>query len=75
MNARIYEAQRLLRRIDDRDADCARWLIQAIEQLAAADPAMPVKYALLHINNALPGAGLSAKEKEFLQPANEARNN
>jgi mannose/cellobiose epimerase-like protein (N-acyl-D-glucosamine 2-epimerase family) len=63
---RIFEAQRLLRRIDDRDAECSRWLVQALESIADVDSNMPVKCVLLHIYNALPNARLNEKEKELL---------
>jgi len=66
-SGRIYEAQRLLRRIDDRDAECSRWLVQALESIAASDANMPIKCALMHIYNALPGASLNNKEKELLR--------
>lgn len=62
----IFEAQRLLRRINDRDPECARWLVQAIEQIALANANMPIKYALLQIHNALPNVALTDKEREFL---------
>jgi len=66
MKSGVFEAQRLLRRIQERDPECARWLIQAIEQLATADANMPIKYALLQIHIALPAAALNNRDKELL---------
>jgi hypothetical protein len=68
MNSGIFEAQRLLRQIKDRDPECARLVVQAIEQIAAAAPDMPVKYVLLQIHSALPGAAFTDKERKLLCP-------
>jgi hypothetical protein len=62
----MYEAQRLLRRVADRDAECARWMVLAIEEMTAADANMPIKYALLHIHTTLPGVSLTERERKLL---------
>jgi hypothetical protein len=66
MNQHNYEAHRYLRLIEERDPQCARLLVKAIEEFNLAGGDMPIRYILLQIYTAIPEAALSEKEKEFL---------
>lgn len=66
MNRGILEAQRLLRHASEISPEAAELAVKAINELAQDNSTMPLKWALLHINNALPGAALTEKEKELL---------
>ena len=67
MNAHFLEAKKLLRLIEERDPQCARLLVKAIEEFNLAGGDMPIRYILLHIYTALPDVALSEKEKELLK--------
>jgi hypothetical protein len=64
----VFEATRLLKLIEERDPECARLLVQAIEQFTYAGANAPVRYILQQIYTAIPDAALSEKEKELLCP-------
>jgi hypothetical protein len=74
MKHSIFEAQRLLKLIEERDPECARLLVQAIEQFTFAGANAPIKYILQQIYTAIPNAALSEKEKELLCPSSDLPN-
>ena len=60
----IHEAQRLLRRANEINPDAATLAVKAMQQLAEAN-IIPT-HAMYYINEALPGASLTDKEREHL---------
>lgn len=66
MNHGIYEAQRLLKLANEINPKAASLAIKAINEMAARNGSMTLTHALVHINEAVPGAALSDKEKELL---------
>jgi hypothetical protein len=66
----VQEATRLLKLAYEKNHESAELAVKAINALAKDNPSMPLKWALLHVNNALPGAALSEKEKELLKVSN-----
>ena len=60
----IYEAQRLLRRANEINPDSAALAVKAMQQLA--DAGIIQIHAMYYINEALPGASLNKKEREYL---------
>lgn len=61
----IYEAQRLLRRANEISPDATALAVKAIQQLAEVN--IVPTHAMYYINEALPGAVLTEKERELLQ--------
>jgi hypothetical protein len=68
MNHHHFEAQRFLRLIEERDPQCARLLVKAMEEFNLAGGNVPIRYVMLQIYIALPGAALSEKEKGLMCP-------
>ncbi len=66
MNSRIFEAQRLLRRASEINPEATAMVVKAMQQLAEAY--IIPKHAMFCINEALPGAALTEKERGFLCP-------
>lgn len=66
INLRKAEIKGLLRRIEARDPQCAYWMVQVIEKMAGAYPAMTIKEMLMLVIDTLPQAGLTEKERELL---------
>lgn len=65
-NLRKSEIKGLLRRIEARDPQCAYWMVQVIEKIAGAYPAMTIKEMLMLVIDTLPQAGLTERERELL---------
>jgi hypothetical protein len=70
MNHSIHEAKRLLRRAHEINPEAASMAVKAINELAQGNGSMTLTHALLHVNEAIPGAALSDKEKELLEIQN-----
>jgi hypothetical protein len=70
MNQGVYEAARLLRLANEINPEAAELAVKAFNALAQDGASMPLKWAIVHINNALPGAALTKKEKEHLKVSN-----
>jgi hypothetical protein len=70
MKPSVFEATRLLKLANEINPEAAELAVKAINELAEGNPTMPLKWALLHINNALPGAALTDKERELLKVSN-----
>jgi hypothetical protein len=66
INLRKSEIKGLLRRIEARDQQCAYWMVQVIEKIACAYPAMTIKEMLMQVIDTLPQAGLTERERELL---------
>lgn len=60
----IYEAQRLLRRANEISPEAAAEAVKAMQAFTEAN--IIPKHAMYYINEALPGAVLTEKEKELL---------
>jgi hypothetical protein len=66
MNHGIHEASRLLKHANEINQEATELAVKAFNALAQDNSAQSIKWALVHINNALPGAALTIKEKELL---------